>query len=68
MSDGCYEEFSAIPVTGDGYTYASPYNGEVLLNIKDSNTVACAGLSPLAARALAAQLLKAARWAEGDRT
>lgn len=42
--------------------------GDVELVTCDDGAWATVFLSPLDARALATQLLKAARWAEGDRT
>lgn len=68
---GIRDEFEPV-VCEVSMACASPDDmGEpyVFLDFTDtSGDRACGNFSPGAARALAAQLLKAARWAEGDRT
>lgn len=61
------DEFPAIEcVDYDSVVVADNEDGRVFVSIgEDGNSYVCA--SPDTARRIATQLLKAARWAEGDR-
>lgn len=61
-------DFLRIIGLGAHWAHAVPTDGNVCLSAVDDTDDAHAYMSPNAARALATQLLKAARWAEGDRT